>query len=129
MGDTLISTQQALRVVSRRFPGIRTARQLLRQVKVGALCVVARHGRKNYFRLADVMEFTPSYKKQGRNARPPLWTEPGLTISEAAAMLGLTRTQVRWRLRKLGIMPERVANALRLTYDDFERLRRGGERS
>ena len=92
--ETLLSTKQALAVLKTRFPGLRSAPQLLRQVKIGALKVSAVHGRKYMFSVSDLLDFVPEYQAMGRNERPPLWDGNGFTPREAAEALGIPKQQM-----------------------------------
>ena len=120
---TLVSTQQALKVLARRFPGFKTAPQLNWQIRKGTLRVAARLGKKHYFLLADILAFIPSYEGQGRNSRPPTWNGNGFTISEAAHLLKVDRNRLA-NMRSLGkLEATKIAGIWSVSHEEIERLR------
>lgn len=121
--EAVLSTQQALAVVSRRFPQIRTKAQLWRQVRLGALKVARTHGRKYYYSLEELRTFTPHYIAQGRNRRPPRWSGNCCTVREAAHMLGLRRSQLLHMIAIGRARAEIEDGAYKLETSEVERLK------
>jgi len=121
--DTLLSTKQALKVLSKKYPGFVSGPQLMGQVRKGKLRIAAIHGRKYFFTLEDVMNFVPAYEGQGRNKRPPTWSNQGFTLTEAAKLLGVTRDTLVGMQKAGTLHCEQYAGVYSVSAKEIERLK------